>query len=75
MEKYRNVETSVGSMTLKKLGYGYTRKGEPATWFKCKEIDCTYFVALSDTNRYIESSDFDPRDDYDFIPCYQIKPV
>lgn len=65
---YCYVETSVGTMRLLKLGMGFTSKGETAIWYKAKETDCSYFVALSHKNRYIESSDVDPRDDYDFIP-------
>ena len=68
MSNYKNVETNLGAMKLLKLGTGYTSKGEVAMWYKAKEVDCTYFVALNSKNRYLESSDVDPRDDYDFIP-------
>ena len=68
MKRYEYVETNCGIVRLLKLGTGYTSKGEVATWCKVKESDCSYFVALDSRNRWLESSDADPRDDYDFIP-------
>lgn len=65
---YEYVNTNTGLMKLLKLGVGFTSKGEVATWYEAKEIDCTYFVALNSKNRYLESSDIDPREDYDFVP-------
>ena len=72
---YYYVDTNMGTMKLLKLGTAFTSKGEVATWYKAKECNCTYFVALDSRNNYLESSDIDPRDDFDFIPDRKCKPM
>ena len=61
--KKEYIDTNVGTICAIRLGVGFSTKGEIVNWFKVND----YFIALNDKNHYIESSDIDPRDDYDFI--------
>ena len=70
-ERVFYVKKTVETINGEKLGTGFSSKGEVVIWYKADDG----FIALNFNNHYVESSNIDPRNDFDFIADGELEPI